>query len=283
MSIAGKMTTKRLLSKDVWYEAATRANLKLGQRRRFKHNCGDGDVVLVTSELAGLSAYCFRCDDRLTIRRELSLADKIAALKARTQSTNEFRACQLPSDYTLDIPPQYAVWLYKASIRKAQARELGIGWSPSMQRILLPVYNSAGELAFVQARAVMKGQQPKYLNSNGQNAGATLFMTSAINAQTTFCVFTEDMLSAIRCGLYAPSCALCGVSLNNAKLLKILPAKTILIWLDPDPAGQKAMRKCIKQLSLLHDDVRVIHSDKDPKFLTDLEIKQHIERTLNAA
>lgn len=270
----------RMLTKDVWYEAATRANLKLGQRRRFKHNCGEGDVVLVTAELKGLSAYCFRCDDSILVTRQLSLKEQAEQLKARTQSHEEFRACQLPSDYTLDIPSQYAVWLYKASIRKAQARELGIGWSPSMQRILLPVYDDDGELAFVQARAVKEGQVPKYLNTKGRNAGSALFMTSAITPQSEFVVITEDMLSAIRCGRYGPACALCGVSVSNAKILRMIRAKILLCWLDPDPAGQKGMRKFIKSLALLHNDIRLIRSTKDPKFLTDEEIEQYIKGAL---
>lgn len=235
----------------------------------------------MTSELVGLSAYCFRCDDHITIRRELSLAEKAAALKARTLAHKEFRQCQLPSDYTLDIPPEYAVWLYKASIRKAQARELGIGWSPSMQRILLPVYDVSGNLAFVQARAVKPYQQPKYLNTQGQNAGSVLFMTSAIDAGVPFCVITEDMLSAIRCGLHGPACALCGVSVSDAKALRILDAQVLLCWLDPDPAGQRGMRKFIRALSLLHSDVRLIHSAKDPKFLSDEEIRSHIQEALD--
>lgn len=271
-----------MLSKDVWFDAATRANLSIGQRRRFRHNCGPGDVVLVTHQLDGLHAYCFRCDDARVERRELSLAEKVAALKARETALSELRHCNLPSDFTPEIPPEYAVWLYKASITKDQARELGFGWSPGLQRIILPVYGDDGELAFIQARAVKQGQQPKYLNTAGANAASALFQTSTIDSGTPFVVVTEDMLSAVRCGAYGASAALCGVSANDAKVLKLLPAKVLLCWLDPDPAGQKAMRKFIRAASLLHPDVRLVHSEKDPKLLSNAQIKQHIERTLNA-
>lgn len=271
-----------MLSSAVWLEAAKRSNLKPGQRRRFGHDCGAGDVVLVTCSIQGLSAHCFRCGESRLERRELSLADKVQALKARDTALDEFQKCQLPSDYTLDIPQEYAVWLYKASIRKAQAQELGIGWSPGLQRIVLPVYHG-GELAFVQARAVKPGQSPKYLNSKGRHAGKALFQTAAIDAGAPFAVITEDMLSAIRCGLYGPAAALCGVAVNDSKALKLLGAKVLLCWLDPDPAGQKGMRKFLRALSLMHPDVRTVHSAKDPKLLTDLEIKQHIERTLGCS
>lgn len=269
-----------MLSKDIWHEAAIRANLSIGQSRRFRHSCGDGTVVQVSMTMKGLSAYCHRCNDSLLVRRELSLAEQVAELKARNESYSAFSQCQLPSDYTLDIPPQYAVWLYKASIRKAQAREHGIGWSPSMQRILLPVYSSSGELAFVQARAVKTGQLPKYINTKGQAASTSLFMTSTINSGTPFAIITEDILSSIRTGRYAPSCALCGTSVNDSKILKLLDAQVLLVWLDPDGAGTRGTHKFIKALCLLHDDVRIIKSAKDPKFLTDSEIQQHIERSL---
>lgn len=271
-----------MLSTDVWLEAAQRANLKLGSRRRFQHNCGPGDVVLVTATVKGLHAYCFRCNESRLIRRELSLAEKIAAIKAQEQALEELRECKLPSDFTLEIPQEHAVWLYKASITKAQAKELGIGWSAGLQRIVLPVYGDDGELAFIQARAVKPGQTPKYLNTRGANAAKALFQTAAIEAGTPFVVITEDMLSAIRCGLYGPAVALCGVSVSEAKALRLLKARTLLCWLDPDPAGQKAMRKFIRAVSLLHPDVRLVHSEKDPKLLTNARIWEHIERTLNA-
>lgn len=272
-----------MLSPALWQERALRDRLSVGMRRRYPHDCGAGDVVLVTAETDGLHAYCFRCDDTAVIRRTMSIKEQVAALNAKTKAEGEFKEGKLPFDYTLDIPEQHALWLYKASIRKAQARELGIGWSKSMQRIILPVYDEDKNLAFVQARAVNKGQQPKYLNSKGSAAGHTLFMTSTINAGTDFVIITEDMLSAIRCGRYGAACALCGVSVNDYKVHSILQAKTVICWLDPDPAGQKGMRKFIKLVSLLHNDVRRINSEKDPKFLTNEQIRRHIDAVRNNA
>lgn len=269
-----------MLSPAVWKEKALRDKLSVGMRRRYGHDCGAGDVVLVNAETDGLHAYCFRCDESAVIKRAMSIKEQAAALNAKNQAEGEFSQGKLPFDYTLDIPEQHALWLYKASIRKAQARELGIGWSKSLQRIILPVYDQDKNLAFVQARAVHKGQSPKYLNSKGSAAGHTLFMTSTINAGTPFVIITEDMLSAIRCGRYGAACALCGVSVNDYKIHSILQAKTVICWLDPDPAGQKGMRKFIKWVSLLHPDVRRIDSPKDPKLLTDRDIQRYINDTM---
>lgn len=271
-----------MLSKDVWFDAATRANLKVGERRRFGHNCGQGDVVIVTAQLDGLSAYCFRCDEHVKLRKELSLAEKLQAIKAREQAHSEFKRCELPRDFTPEIPPEHAVWLYKASVTKDQARKLGFGWSPGMKRIVIPVYDEFGQLAFIQARATnFPYQTPKYLNTSGANAGRVLFQTEEITEDTAFVVVTEDILSAVRCGKFGAAAALCGVSVNNSKALRLTKAKTILCWLDPDPAGQEGMRKLMGLLRLMHSDVRKVVSDKDPKLLSDSAIHSHIMRVLN--
>lgn len=265
-----------MLSPDIWKEQALRANLRVGMRRRFGHDCGAGDVVLVTAETDGLSAYCFRCNDGDFIPSELSFQDKVKNLQDKVRSSAEFTVCQLPFDYTLDVPEKHAVWFYKASIRKAQARELGIGWSPSMQRIIIPVYADDGSLAFMQARAVLPGQI-KYINSKGAAAGKTLYQTHRINAETPFVVVTEDMLSAVRCGVYGHAAALCGVAASPTKMLILCQAKQILLWLDPDAAGNTAMMKLRRSLGVMHGDVRVIHSKKDPKLLPDREIRRLID------
>lgn len=271
-----------MLSKDVWFDAAKRANLKIGERRRFGHNCGPGDVVIVTHHVHGLEAYCFRCDDRRTEYRELSLAEKLQAIKAKTEATEAFHKCELPRDFTLDIPSEHAVWLYKGGITKDQARGHGFGWSPGLKRIVLPIYDDEGELALLQARAVnFPYQTPKYLNTSGASAGRVLFQTEEITQDSPFVVVTEDILSAIRCGKFGPAAALCGVSMNDAKANRLVKAKTILCWLDPDPAGQAGMRKLMKMLRLRHPDVRKVESDRDPKFLSNSAIQQHIERVLN--
>lgn len=269
-----------MLSKDIWFDAATRANLAVGRSRRFGHSCGEGDVVKVSHTALGLEAYCFRCNDSIKIRRELSLKEKVALLKSVQKSTEEFKACTLPHDFTYDIPDFAGIWLYKAAVTKEVAKGYGIGWSPSMQRVLLPVYDADNNLAFVQARAVKRGQLPKYLNSYGKSAGSTLFLTESINQNTPHVVITEDILSAIRCSKYSASAALCGTSVNDKKMFLLLSAKTLLIWLDPDPAGQKGIRKFIKALALLHSDIRIIRADKDPKFLTNNQIQTCIKEAM---
>lgn len=267
-----------MLDTALWLEKAQRSNMKVGERRRFPHTCGEGDPVLVTAEVDGLHAWCFRCAESRKVLKELSLAEKAQILRQRTQSDQDMKACRLPFDYTLDIPAKHAVWLYKASIRKVVAESYGIGWSPSQGRIILPVYDDAGELAFMQARR-MEGQDgPKYRNSYGANAGKVLFQTRTIAPGEPFVIVTEDMLSAIRTDFLAPSAALCGVSLSLSKRLILAQAKTILMFLDPDKAGIDGSKKAVRDMQYIHNDVRIVTARDDPKRITHKEIREAVAK-----
>lgn len=145
-----------------------------------------------------------------------------------------------------------------------------------MQRIILPVHGPDGALAFTQARAIQDSQTPKYINSGGSAASRSLFSTHGADSFDTVCV-TEDMLSAIRCGRYVAGAALCGVSLSDAKLVRLLRFKTILCFLDPDPAGQRGMRKFIKRMSVLHPNVKRLTGRADPKNLSNKELYETIQ------
>lgn len=269
-----------MLSNAVWLEQAQRSNMQLGQRRRFGHDCGPGKVVLVSREYDGLHAHCFRCDDTTVHQMQTSMTAVSAALRARAEELFSARVA-LPSDFTLDIPEQHAVWLYKASILKEQARRYGIGWSKELGRIILPVYTPAKELAFIQARAVdFPKQQPKYLNNAGAAAKRALFLADENPVRRDVLVFTEDILSAIRVGRFCEAGAICGVRVNDYVLSILSRYKTIILWLDPDTAGVSGMRKAAKLIELYHDDVRRILSQRDPKLLTNRAIEAHLTEVL---
>lgn len=266
-----------MLDTEVWLEQAQRAQLKPGQRRRFDHNCGAPGSVLVTASVNGLSAWCFRCGESCVINKELSLAEKAELVRERKKGYESFRESKLPHDFTLEVPAAGLNWLSAGGIRLGELRKLGIGYSKSMQRLIIPVYGTDGTLAFTQARAIQDGASPKYLNSGGSAAANTLFQTAPLRGLV---VVTEDILSAVRCGRYYPSAALCGVSLSDYKSLALLKADTILCFLDPDPAGQKGMRKFIKRMSVLHSDIRKVQAHADPKNLSNKELYETIQGVL---
>ena len=140
-----------------WIEQAK--DIPLGQKRRIQC-CGRNRDAVISSELRGYSFHCFKCGGtafhRIDTRTLQEL--KISKLNEAPDPT------VLPYDLVQDIPLQHVVWLYKAGITRDECIQAGIGWSDSMQRIVIPIYSDDGELLYFQCRAVHKGQLPKYKN-----------------------------------------------------------------------------------------------------------------------
>ncbi len=252
-----------MLSTAVWLEAAQRANLRIGQRRRFHHDCGEGAVVQVSAIQEGLSAYCHRCHDSYLFRVKQSLEDVIKSINAQKKADAEMRSClEMPRDATAVLPTESLIWLAKAGIQEEERKLYGIRYSPSLNRVCIPVY-SDGELVALQARYCGKptDSQPKYKNYGDRN----LFSSKTAEGIADVCVFTEDSLSAIAVGRVAQAYALTGTAIPDSKLEVVSKYSTCILWLDGDSAGIKGASALRKKLGLLVDDIRTIRTPKDPK------------------
>lgn len=92
-------------------------------------------------------------------------------------------------------------------------------------------------------------------------------------------VIVEDVLSCIRVGEYLPTGSLLGTSVGHAGALEnILTHSGVLkprvgVWLDPDRAGVTGTAKLQRTLSLMGLEHTLLTSRKDPKNLTDYEIR----------
>lgn len=177
---------------------------------------------------------------------------------------------RLPRDFTLDIPPEGRLWLFKASITPYMARQAGIGYSEYFKRVIIPVYKGS-ELIYFQARALYKDQEPKYINPKVDKSaiGYWVIPEGAGHEQI---VLTEDILSAIRVGAFAPALSPLGTSLSVTLANKIDEYDEVITWLDPDPAGEDGSHNMRKMLKLIGMQTRDIVSKADPKNLTDAEI-----------
>lgn len=87
-------------------------------------------------------------------------------------------------------------------------------------------------------------------------------------------MLTEDVLSAFRVGKLTEAWSLMGTSLTDHVAASIRPDTRVLVWLDPDPAGTKAARAIVNQLSGIGVEARRIKSRADPKCLSNREIEQ---------
>lgn len=179
---------------------------------------------------------------------------------------------RLPSDYTTEIPLEGRLWLYSAGITESVWKEYNIGYSESMRRVVLPVYNDTGRLIWYQCRALLKGQKPKYLQPR-RGRDTVLFQSEPIRRNVQELVIVEDILSAIRVGRFKPAVSLLGTKISTAQCNILGRAKRVNIWLDNDSAGRNGARRIRKAVGLI-TEVRITQSEVDPKALNDNEIKE---------
>lgn len=230
----------------------------------------------------GVSIFCFSCKES---RFKGHGARSISALKLRfafnvANAWHQEPVIKLPLDFTLDIPEQHALWLYKSSVFSTTAKDYGIGWSDSMQRVVIPVYNDSA-LVYTQARAVHPGMKPKYLNKKNASKSSVYFESK----ESTFkvvpedtCCLVEAALSVIRCGWYCKTFSALGSDLTDSLAYKLSKYKQVLVWYDPDKAGAEGTAKAVRKLSMLGCSAIKIATNKKPKEYTNSEIQEIITK-----
>lgn len=268
-----------MLARGSWLPHAER--LPLGRSRRVDHDCGEGRTLRVEHTSEGYRAWCFRCNDGgHSPLPEPSAEERIArltALRARDEATaREVAACDLPMPAVRDVrewPDGAATWLFKAGLSTADIGALGIYYCPEIDRVVLPVFDDDRKPLYWQARALDKWR-PKYIGPTPKPASLVARWGSA-DAVT----LTEDMLSAIKVGLSGgEGLCLFGTAMQNSVLAYLLcRMQPVNVWLDPDPAGQKAANRVLRQLAGLGLKVRRVASERDPKLHTRDEIRHLLQ------
>lgn len=254
------------LRRNDWWPTAERLDLRDGQRHRIEHCCGPGRTILVSCHHDKVSAYCFRCDASDVVFKQISTAERIANLQNSARNEKAVEYGRLPDDFTKELPDGARLWLWKASLLPSEWDEMGIGYSTSMRRVILPVRDTAGRLMGCQARAIYPGQTPKYLNTSK----SCMYLRQGRDPSTL--IICEDMLSAARCGRHVHGAAICGVSMDLTDLSFCTQYRNVAVWLDPDRAGINGAAKILRKLQLINPNARTISSRADPKNLPDAEL-----------
>ena len=256
--------------------------LRLNENRKIQC-CGTGSdrSMRVYNKPSGYSCWCFRCGKQEWRSHGLQSL-QLLQYQRSSKDWLEARAFELPSDL-VSVPVSNRLWLLKAGVGDYLTEHYGIKFSPSMHRIVIPVYHPvSGVLDLLQSRAVYSGQKPKYLNKyrDASLMRSTIFWSKA---DTLLCpstctrtlVITEDILSAIRVGRIVASCSLLGTALTDECITQIVSQyDRIILWLDPDKAGVKGTKKMTSQLKLCGLDVTSIESTKDPKYYCNDDIRR---------
>lgn len=207
--------------------------------------------------------HCFRCKEKDAKPAPPMTPQERRAMQLEAEAF-QAKPPELPDDFTTDIPPAGILWLSKGGLNHSDIARLGFGYSPRMKRVIMPVYEGR-ELVAVQARALHREQEPKYLGQIRQNPRPAF--VAPHRQPTDVLVLTEDMLSAARVSKVADAWSLLGTNLGASVLARIGDSHytRVAVWMDDDEAGINARRKMRGQLQLLGKEVSLIQSDRDPK------------------
>lgn len=265
---------------------------KLPCGRSIRTKCCQADrSQVITHSTSGYSAYCFRCgdDSRQFIPHGVRpLSEMIKQQEALDAYRNGCGSLSLPPDFRvldLDCPKEAWLWFLKSGVPSSIVRHYKFGFSESLGRVVLPVWDRQERLVAVQNRAIYPNQKPKYVNLKGGGSHAVFESDDATfldNPITDVTVITEDILSCVRVGRVCPALSTLGTTLHYSVASERLlaPNTRVLIWYDGDEAGVRGAKKAEGVLTMLGVPCSIIKTEKDPKEYNNEEIKTIIQAVL---
>lgn len=255
------------LERSTWIKLAEQVPDK--GKRRFDHVCGPGRTLIITNDQGKYRAWCFRCVDGDGYVKQRSLSELAATFRQREQADalcSGVGSKPEPATYNVDEwPAEGQLWFFSAGLSRADIGAMGAYYHAPSGRIVLPIAGRDGHAGWWQARAITKGQVPKYLGP--ENADRSRVCPRY--GKGSRIVLTEDMLSAFKIGKTKADIegwCMMGVALQPWVMAQILKRKcAVLVWLDPDPPGQRAAGRVLRELKLFGVRCRNIVSERDPK------------------
>ena len=252
--------------------------------RRFTHDCSNklDKCLIVTRISQGFKYYCHRCKEKgVRFTKELSPSEWKAWQNASKKVVPEHTAVykvELPHGFTRDIPATGLGWLYEYDLSDEEIGYYGFGYSPLLNRVILPVYRG-NDLVYWQGRNLgeVTDRNPKYMNVKAFGRKDVYFEAPGIPERlTNACVVVEDILSAVKVGRQLDCFGLLYAYIPDTLIRQLSYAyDKVILWLDPD----KAMRMLRKVLGYraMGMNVVMVESGQDPKFYTDDEISEKLE------
>lgn len=261
----------------------------IGTQRSFNHEeCGDKRERLYVKRVnSGWVYHCHNCydpGDRSThgFCRDVDALPPSVTLEAwrnlkENQVLAERKMC-LPYDFTPDIPARGLTWLYDYGVEDHEIDEFGFGYSPSLKRLIMPVWDDDGSLLYWQGRTLDRDKEfskdhPKYINVRA--AGKDVHFKRETGKVCGTVVLVEDILSAIRVGRQVDCIALLGSYIPDTISKEIKDYAQVLIWLDPDKL-KESVKYTSKLAVLSGTQIKSVMSKCDPKEYSDYKIYEYI-------
>ena len=256
-------------------------------------------ALVVTKRCTHWFWYCHRCKEHGQLPFETNTPKQTLALIKRQNKelyNNKKDTIALPHDYVLlshtSGPAKAKTWLWKYGIGLNLWKKYRIGWSDSYQRVIFPVHEDkelkhnlkmlnvlvgwvARDVGFISNVDKVLYNAPKYLMRRIPGDGRKFFTICNKNAARV--VIVEDILSAIKIYenvSHVNVVALLNASVDAAYMLRNFKKQTIHIWLDNNKRNASIMQT--QRLVQFGFITHHIFTMKDPKFLTEKEIRNKI-------
>lgn len=258
-------------------------DMSVGQSIRVPHKvCSPCRDMIVTRKQTGVHAYCFRCKESMWYSPESYTREDLSLIKKKSLDT--VSNGKLPDDFTTSIPVEKRVWFYKYGVTDALISKHGFGYSPSLDRLVMPYYNKSGSLAFMQMRSNDPTAVPKYVSMVNTQC---MFEVNTLNPLLPEAVvLTEDILSAVKVGQVQTSASLLGTSFlpgyTDSPYINNNEHTLFILWLDPDKAGKVGSATIAKKLSLLGKRTYVLETERDPKCYSKEQIRNLLLKVQNS-
>ena len=247
-------------------------------RRRLYLTRRIGDGGMGTGPATGrILAYCHNCGSSGVFYVKPTFVPGTGGWSP----TAKLKTAELvPEDTVSDLaefPSSALVWLASGGLTKSSVLEIGIGWSATYQRVVLPVYETMSSLSDhgrtlgCQLRALDIRHPVKYLTMRGSDEFTCSYRPKI--AAFNGIVIVEDLISAWRLlnlGVWAVP--LLGSHMPATRLAGLMkqPGWPILVWLDNDNTEVDASAREIGELGLAMGGLmlrEIMH--KDPKRYAD--------------
>lgn len=221
------------------------------------YSCGaKGNLVKLAQDILGMDRY----EAVRTFDVELTPEAIDQMVKKGYEPPKPMTPLQMDVSRWMDGKNDY--WHFRG-FNDATIGKWQLGFDEQSNRVVVPIYDS-GELVGWSKRTV-GDDQPKWLHSEGLEKSRLLFGLDRISSDAAIVV--EAPLSVIMLDQYGVSNSVatfgCKMSDAQARMLRA-NFNTVMLWYDPDEAGQQGTRDAIEKLKDFVDVYVVPPTRDDP-------------------
>lgn len=243
---------------------------------------GDSKSLRITrTEDDRIYAKCYRCGGFGSVAGRMAAVGSLAK-RLRSAHPPIPREVKLPSDFTMDskdFPVRLRSYLHKCGVKDHVVRSYGMGWSPSWERFVMPVYRGS-EIDAFQARYFGTEDHPKYITRYKTSGDLWQNFPARSATDDKLCVIVEDMLSAVRVANSYNAVCLYGTEMGDKCAEYVAKNyERAIIWTDYDSFMVRKKGIAIRnRLTSARVSCTILSSVVDPKHYSDADIIGYVSR-----